>query len=161
MATPHQITASEGRNQEWAPVLETATREVFQMMLGAELVKNPPAEWKGAEFTAMVGLAGELCGVLSVRCSQESANLAASLMLDLPPDKAAENAWDALGEVANMIAGNFKNKLDGLSDKCMLSVPTVITGANYSFRSLSDTTPLEIWFTFSGMPLAVTLEIHS
>jgi chemotaxis protein CheX len=82
----------------------------------------------------MVGLAGVICGVLSVRCSQQSASLAATLMLDLPPEKAAENAWDALGEVANMVAGNFKNKL-GISDKCMLSVPTVITGADYNFRS--------------------------
>ena len=161
MTMTDQMTRVEAWHQEWTPLLETATREVFQMMLGTNLAKSEPEGWKGTEFTAMVGLAGQLCGLLSVHCSQGSANLAAALMLDLPPDKAAENAWDALGEVANMIAGNFKNKIDGVSDKCMLSVPTVITGANYSLRSLSDTIPLELWFIFEGMPLAVTLEIHS
>ena len=37
---------------------------------------------------------------------------------------------DAVGEVCNMVAGNFKNKISGISDGCKLSVPTVITGSN-------------------------------
>jgi len=36
---------------------------------------------------------------------------------------------DAVGEVCNMVAGNFKNKISGISDGCKLSVPTVITGS--------------------------------
>jgi chemotaxis protein CheX len=162
MTMPDQApTTVKEFNEEWTPMLETATREVFQMMLGSELEKTNSETLQGTEFTAMVGLAGQICGVLSVRCSQDAANQAAALMLDLPLDKAAENAWDAIGEVANMIAGNFKNKLDGISDRCMLSVPTVITGGDYSFRALSDTIPMEMWFRFQGLPMSVTLELHS
>jgi chemotaxis protein CheX len=109
----------------------------------------------------MVGLAGHLCGLLSVCCRQESATLIASAMLDLAPNNVADHACDAIGEVANMIAGNFKNKLDGRFRKCMLSVPTVISSADYNFRSLTDAGPLDLWFTFHGLPLEVTLEIHS
>ena len=36
-----------------------------------------------------------------------------------------------LGELRNMIAGNFKLKVTSLADHCMLSVPTVITGDDY------------------------------
>jgi chemotaxis protein CheX len=81
-------------------------------------------------------------------------------MLDLAPQKAGEHACDALGEVANMIAGNFKNKLNGTSDKCMLSVPTVITGADYTFRSLAVANSVTLWFAFQGLPLSVTLELQ-
>jgi len=118
--------------EQWLPALETSSREVFRMVLGAELGSCSPQPWKGSEFTAMLGLAGDLCGLLSLRCRQESATLVASSMLDLAPENAAEHACDAIGEVANMVAGNFKNKLSGTARKCLLSVPTVITGADYS-----------------------------
>jgi len=155
-------TAVPVRNEkELCALLEVASTEVFRMMAGSELERTSQTPWKGAEFTAMVGLAGDLCGLLSVRCSQDSASQVAALMLDLAPEKASEHAWDALGEIANMIAGNFKNKLNGVSDRCMLSVPTVITGANYTFRSLAVANPITLWFTFQGKPLAVTLEVKS
>ncbi|PYV63634.1 MAG: hypothetical protein DMG95_06405 [Acidobacteria bacterium] len=132
-------------------LLDVASKEVFRMMVGCELQPAAEAHCKAAEFTAMVGLAGELCGVLSVRCSQSSASQVAALMLDLAPETAAEHAWDALGELANMIAGNFKNKLNGASDRCMLSIPTVITGADYTFRSVDVASPP--WNCWSRWPI--------
>jgi hypothetical protein len=60
-----------------------------------------------------------------------------------------------------MIAGNFKNKLTGMADHCMLSVPTVITGGDYAFHSLADAGSLEVMFLFEGSALSVALEIHS
>jgi chemotaxis protein CheX len=161
MTTPSPTNSAVRSDEELLPLLEVASHEVFRLMVGAELQRGSQTQGKGSEFTAMVGLAGELCGVLSVRCGKESANLVAALMLGLAPEKAAEHAWDALGEVANMIAGNFKNKLNGTSDKCMLSVPTVITGADYTFRSLAVANPMALWFTFQDMPLAITLEVQS
>ena len=146
---------------KWFPLLQHSAHEVFEIMLGCKLEPGKAEPLEGVEFTAMVGLAGSLCGVLSVRCCHKTATQVASAMLNLPTHKAAEHAWDALGEVANMIAGNFKNKIDGLSDKCLLSVPTVITGADYSFHSLADSGPLQLWFRFQGNPLLVALEIHS
>jgi chemotaxis protein CheX len=69
--------------------------------------------------------------------------------------------WDAIGEICNMIAGNFKNKLTGLSDRCLLSVPTVITGGDYSFHSLADSGALEVTMLFENQPIQVSLEVHS
>lgn len=145
---------------EWLPVLESASHEVFQTMLKAELSHGKRQDIQGVGFTAMVGLAGELRGVLSVRCCKQSAGEVAAAMLG-GASHDAEQAWDAMGELANMIAGNFKNKIEGLSDKCMLSVPTVITGADYQARSLADSRPLELWFKFHGRSMEVALEIHS
>lgn len=147
---------------EWLPVLETATHEVFQTMLGTQLEPGQREKVEGIGFMAMVGLAGSLCGVLSIRCCpQSAAEVAACLLGGAPRAHAEEQSWDALGELANMIAGNFKNKIDGLSAACMLSVPTVITGADYQTHSLADSRPLELWFKFRGRAMEIALEIHS
>ena len=145
----------------WQPFLELACREVFEIMLGCKLEPLNGEEPPPPEFTAIVGLAGQLCGVLSLRCNARSATLMASKMLGVDPQQADEHMWDALGEVANMIAGNFKNKLTGMGDGCMLSVPTVITGADYSFHSLADAGQLEVMFRFEDSPVVVSLETHS
>jgi len=154
-------TTPEVAADKWLPLLEHSTHEVFEIMLRSKLEPGTPEKMTGVEFTAMVGLAGTVCGVLSIRCCHKSATQIASAMLGIPAKEAGEHAWDAIGEVANMVAGNFKNKIDGMSDKCLLSVPTVITGADYSFKSLADTTPIELWFRFNGDPLHVALEVHS
>jgi hypothetical protein len=43
----------------------------------------------------------------------------------------------------------------------MLSVPTVITGSDYNYRSMADTGPLELTFLFESLPVIVALEVHS
>ncbi len=154
-------TVPELAPDKWPALLEHSAHEVFEIMLGTKLEPGSPEPVTGIEFTAMVGLAGIVCGVMSIRCCHESATHVAPAMLGLPPKDAGEHAWDAMGELANMVAGNFKNKIDGMSDKCLLSVPTVITGADYSFKSLADSTPIEIWFRFHGAPLHIALEVHS
>lgn len=154
-------TAPKIDSEKWLPLLELSTHEVFDIMLKSKLEPGRPEPVTGVEFTAMVGLAGCVCGILTVRCCDQAAASVASAMLGLPPQEVGEHAWDALGEVANMIAGNFKNKIDGMSDKCMLSVPTVITGADYSFKSLAEgAAPIELWFRFRGKPLHVALELQ-
>ena len=147
--------------ENWQPLLELACREVFEIMLGAKLEPTTGEAPPPTEFSAIVGLAGQLCGVLSLRCNAKSANLMASMMLGIDPKQADEHMWDALGEVCNMIAGNFKNKLTGMGDGCMLSVPTVITGEDYSFHSLADEGQLEVMFRFEGSLVVVSLETHS
>lgn len=142
-------------------MLELAVREVFEIMLGCKLEAVTDDTASTSEFTAMVGLAGQVCGVLTMRCGAQAGTLMASKMLGLDPGQADEHMWDALGEICNMIAGNFKNKLTGMGDRCMLSVPTVITGGDYSFHSLADRGTLEIPFLFEGAPILISLEIHS
>jgi chemotaxis protein CheX len=160
MNSSKEVLAASSR-EAWAPLLELATREVFQLMLGCELVL--PTEEINPPFgvTSMVGLAGKLCGVLSVHCDQKAGALMTSKMLGVPLDKVGSEMSDALGEISNMVAGNFKNKISGLGDGCMLSPPTVVTGSDFSTYSLSDTPALETRLLFEGSPLVISLQIHS
>ncbi|MBV8049758.1 MAG: chemotaxis protein CheX [Acidobacteriaceae bacterium] len=145
----------------WGPMLELALREVFEIMLACKLEPQDAPVSGASDFTAMVGLAGQLCGLLTLRCSARSATLMASRMLGTDVKEADQQIWDAIGEIANMVAGNFKNKLTGMGDRCVLSVPTVITGSDYSFHSMADTGPLEVILLFEGSPVTVAVEIHS
>lgn len=146
-------------SENWLPLLELAVREVFEIMLGCKLEPLESANAAPTQFTAMVGLAGQLCGILTMRCTSDSALMMTSKMLGIDIKEAEQQMWDAIGEVANMVAGNFKNKLTGMGDKCMLSVPTVISGEDYNFHSLADSLPLQVQFLFEGAPLLIALEI--
>jgi chemotaxis protein CheX len=108
-----------------------------------------------------VGLAGQLCGVLSVRCSGKAAALMTSKMLGVALDKVGSEIADALGEVCNMVAGNFKNKIAGLAEGCMLSPPTVITGNDYTLRSQGDTPALEVRLLLEDLLIIISLQVHS
>jgi chemotaxis protein CheX len=161
MKSANELLAGNGSRDTWIPLLETATREVFELMLSCQLTAPATAEEPTQEVTAMVGLAGQLCGVLSVRCDNKAAALMTSKMLGVPLDKVGEEVSDALGEVCNMVAGNFKNKIAGLAEGCMLSPPTVVTGSDYSLHSLAESPGLEINLLFERMPIMISLQIHS
>jgi chemotaxis protein CheX len=154
------VAAPDRRHPEWIPLLDTATREVFELMIGSHLTVPDTAPEDKHDYTSMVGLAGQLCGVLSVRCNAKAAALIAARMLGLELDKVGPEIADALGEVANMVAGNFKNKVTGLAEGCMLSPPTVVAGSDYVLHSLTDGSALDVRLLLEGMPVLVSLEIH-
>jgi chemotaxis protein CheX len=139
-----------------------AIKEVFSMMVGVDIIvpdHTPPATH--VEVTGIVGLAGELCGVLTVQCSKTCGAKIASHMLHVLESEAAEHMNDAIGEVCNMVAGNFKAKFAGLEDKCLLSVPTVITGGDYKVYPLVGGEGIQLSFQFEGQTAWVSLEIRS
>jgi chemotaxis protein CheX len=130
------------------------------MMIGTTLTRCLEPQMMAAQFTAMVGIAGPVCGLLSIHCSKKTALLIASRMLGGSIEEAGPQAWDAMGEVCNMVAGNFKSKLAGGGENCMLSVPTVITGADYQLRSLGDGETIELCLQFDDEPLWFALQLH-
>jgi len=139
-----------------------AVEEVFEIMLGCKVKPATPSERElpHGEFTAMVGLAGALCGVLTVCCAAKTAGLIGKNMLG-GTNISEDEVVDALGEICNMITGNFKNKLGGTDPRCMLSVPSVITGGAYTFHSLAGGTSVETVVLFEGAPVAVRLQLKN
>src|SRR5580700_7183079 len=137
MKSANELLAGSASRETWTPLLEMATREVFELMLGCQLTVPATPEEPMPEVTAMVGLAGQLCGVLSVRCAAKAAALMTSKMLGVELDKVGAEVSDAISEVCNMVAGNFRNKIAGLAEGCLLSPPTVVTGSDYSLHSLA------------------------
>jgi len=161
MTSVNELPAVKNGRENWTPLMELAVREVFEMMLGCQL-EVPQITVDGSfDATSMVGLAGKLCGILTFSCGAESAALMASKLLRVQVVEGSRVVLDALGEVCNMVAGNFKNKIAGLGDGCMLSVPTVITGKNFSMHSLADSAAIEVRLLFESMPIVISLRTRS
>jgi chemotaxis protein CheX len=146
----------------WQPLLQAAASEVLEFMLGVKVGDLPElTRCHPTEMTAMVGLAGELSGVLSIRCPAAAAVSLASKMLDTEISPTDADARDALGEVCNVIAGSLKAKVPGLDDVCLLSTPTIVIGLDYKLFSLSNSTSASSALQFEGQPLYITLDLHS
>ena len=158
----HSPTTPVRPEANWKSILECAALEVFQMMAGVHLdsVTVPP-EGPNGQQTAMVGLAGALCGMLTLRCTNEVAAKFASLMLGGDAASSQSTIRDALGELCNMVAGNFKSKISTLADHCMLSVPTVISGEDYLLESIEPSEMLQVGLSLEGAIIWVTVAIHT
>jgi len=146
----------------WKGILECAAIEVFAMMASAELtpMAEQPDKVEGPQ-TAMVGLAGALCGMVTIRCQQEAASKLAASMLGDDAKSNPSMVGDALGELCNMVAGNFKSKITGLADHCLLSVPTVIWGDDYVMQMVQPNAGFQFALSFQGSPVWFSLVIHS
>jgi chemotaxis protein CheX len=151
----------EETQQRFTQALGSAAAEVFEVMVGTPL---HPSEQVGlprfADYTAMIGLAGDLCGVLSFRCSLESAARIAGKMLGIDEQSSEECIRDALGEICNMVAGSFKAQVADVAQQCMLSVPTVVSGKDYQLYPLADGLRIQVPRTFEGDLIWLTLDLH-
>jgi chemotaxis protein CheX len=148
-------------DQGWTMILEQAAIEVFEMMAGARLEPLPTSEEKAAgDRTAVVGMAGALCGMTTIRCSSAVAAKLAGRMLGGTPPTSFSTVGDALGELCNIVAGHFKAKFPNLEDACMLTIPTVISGADYHLRVRGSTETFQSALRYEGELVWVSLTVQ-
>jgi len=123
-----------------ADIIES-TREVFQTMLGEEVLPGQPLQdqsgW-GPSFQvqAMVGVAGRCSGTGILACSAGSARKIASTLLMTECPSLDDDVFDAVAEISNMIIGSLKNRLEATLGNLAMSIPTVIVGRNFTSRTL-------------------------
>jgi len=136
-------------------------REVFSTMVEMEDVLHLPmlietvTQFENC-VTAMVGLAGTYNGLVSIHAPLQQALGITTGMLAQEVTAFNEDVRDALGEIANMIAGSFKQHLSKGGADIRLSTPSVITGKEYTVaaRNPDETISLhfatgESWFVVS------------
>jgi len=118
----------------------------------------------GARFypiSGVIGLSGKAVGTVVVNLSEEVALKAASAMLMTEFTEVDDDVIDAVGEMANLIAGQAKAELEEYD--LSVSLPSVITGEGHELRFPSATKPIVVDFDtdFGPMRLEVGLEpIH-
>jgi chemotaxis protein CheX len=112
-----------------------ATTDVFSTMLGMDLVVGEVVDGAGGEvesnITAMLGLGGDIRGMLAVHCPAAVAMAITSGFLGMDVEELDEDVKDAIGEIANMVAGNLKIAFAGHDLKIELAIPTSIVGQSY------------------------------
>ena len=91
-------------------------REIFTTMVGIEdllrlpLLTDPRTHFSDC-ITAMVGFAGFFNGLVSLHVPRPLALRFTSSMIGMEVTEMGADVNDALGEIANMIAGSFKHHL--------------------------------------------------
>ena len=137
--------------------MEQVAISVFATMLGLELREDSGSTVSdGAEtLTATVCLTGGWQGAVVVQCNPEDARRFAGCFLGEPPPAGETSVVrDVLGEIANMIAGNFKCTLyPGIR----VSVPSVVSGTAYSVRLCGARLAEQITFTADGCRLRLSI----
>jgi chemotaxis protein CheX len=152
----------EGTKERFTQALDHAAGEVFEMMVGTPLGPSDEATLpRVVDYTAMIGLAGDLCGVLCFRSCMNSASRIAAKMLGMDECTSAESIRDALGEICNMVAGSFKAQLSDIATQCMLSVPTVVSGKDYELFPLADGVRIQVSRSFEDALIWMTLDLHA
>jgi chemotaxis protein CheX len=112
-----------------ADIVEGATSTMLGIDLGALAPSGttPNGDSSVCAVGASVQFTGEWSGALVIGCDELLGNEAAAAMFGCDTDNvAADDLSDALGELANMIAGNVKPLLPGA---IAISLPTVVQGS--------------------------------
>jgi chemotaxis protein CheX len=145
---------------QWPEILRDTALEVFSTMVGGSIAFCADARLPVAGgLTGMIGIAGPLSATLSLRCSLQTATAMASHMLAVPPQDAATQKSDAVGEICNIVAGYFKAKI-GHGEGCLLSVPTVVMGTNYKICSLREELQIKLPLLYESETALITLDIR-
>jgi len=141
--------------------LVSATHEVFETMIFKQLSALPPVDGDAARprsnVVATVAFAGHRRGAVSFHSSLPTANLIAGAMLGQPAETINGEMPDAIGEVANMIAGSFRTRLAAVEPASAIAVPTVTIGSDFSTRYVSEVRRALCPFEMEGEPLFVEL----
>ncbi len=130
--------------------LSETVSSVFATMMGLETSLeetgqfNPP----DAEVTATVSFTGEINGVVCLTFQEKYAQLLTSQILCMPVEEISghEEVNDAIGEIANMVAGNFKSKLISAKTPAVLSLPSIYRGKLMKIESINDASKFEFLF---------------
>ena len=135
--TVARAAAVRAQEENWLPILELSVQEVFEIMVGCHAKPAPKSvHHVHGEFTAMVGLAGALCGVLAIACDTQTAHEIARCLVGGNVES-QEQISDALGEICNMVAGNFESgvaQMKTASEPAFDRIANLLRQRNYRLR---------------------------
>ena len=122
-----------------AGYVKSATVEVFESMVMMEIAPGEPA-YAGSRkidssISSMIGLAGDLKGMVIVHCPDEVAKVITSEMLGMEIEQIDDDVKDALGEIANMVAGGLKVSLVEQDCNVELALPSTVIGRSVRMSS--------------------------
>ena len=112
-------------------VLDSA-KEVFETMvfMALEEVAEPGLEMEDVTLLGTITFKGNLEGCLGICCGVQCARTIAANMLGMDPldDIGEDDVNDAVGEVANMVMGAVKSRIQDTVGNVEVSIPSVVQG---------------------------------
>jgi chemotaxis protein CheX len=123
-------------------IMLDSAKEVFASMVCMALEKTtePAVAPDEPAFLATITFTGDLEGCFGIACNADCVRAITAGMLCMEPDAQPSEAEtiDALGEIANMIMGGLKTRVQHEVTNIEISIPSVICGRQLQSR-LSET----------------------
>ena len=100
------------------------------------------------DVTGIIGLIGEMSGTVAVSFTEKSILAIVSDMFGEEMKQLGQEIEDAVGEIANMISGQARQKLEELG-LCLLKsdIPTVLTGKHHKIMHIATSPIIAIPFS--------------
>ena len=116
-----------------------STEEIFNTMIFIDIATEGSMPEGQQIFdchvSSMIGLSGDMSAMLAIHCPGNVGQQIAGAMLGMELEEIDDDVKDALGEIANMLAGGIKEKLAIENINLELAIPTTISGKGYSISS--------------------------
>ena len=138
-----------------ADQIAEAVQAVWNTTLGLEVEPAAALPADASALTGSVGISGRWQGAITLRLPKGLARQAAAAMfMTAEGETSPEELSDALGELVNQVAGIVRPLI---SDHCVLSLPTVATGADGGLTVPGAETLLEVPLACGTEPILVTV----
>ncbi|MFH1146254.1 MAG: chemotaxis protein CheX, partial [Pseudomonadota bacterium] len=108
------------------------------------------------DVSAIIGMVGEISGMVSVSFSAKCIISVASRMLGEKITQ-KDDIRDAVGEITNMVSGRARCLLEQQGRTLAGTLPTVIMGKNHTLVHMSDSPVLAIPFTTDSGDFTIEL----
>ena len=134
-------------------------KDIFSTMLMIDLDDIQPDDTTAIQsnVTSMIGLGGGLRGMLSVHCPALVAQEITGALLGMEVDELGDDVKDAIGEIANMTAGNLKISFAEVGVGVELAIPNSVIGESFRIRGLAGATRVVSEFAMPAGSLWIEL----
>lgn len=148
--------------------IDESIREVFSMMVDAELTQVEPtqdprrciAKINGdGMITVVMGLTGDLQGSLTLTMTGEAAIDWTRGLIEIESDEVDQTVVDAVGELGNMVVGGAKHRLTDFH--LTMSLPSVIHSGIDQIGFSSRVDPIHLVYQFGDHPVTVLIALNS
>jgi chemotaxis protein CheX len=129
-----------------------AVKNVFRTMFGVEIAMGRPAlktnKLSSAEITGMIGFAGDKRGNFSLAITTATAAFMYKTMVGETITSVTPELVDAIGEITNIISGQFRVEIEKLGYKLSAALPTVVVGHNVEINFITKVPVIALPFSF-------------
>ncbi len=148
---------------DYAKCIAESTQEIFSSMIMLEVTPGAPYQRDKSKLTdsisGIIGLAGNIKGMLAIHLPTELALAVTTAFLGMEVEEIDDDVRDAIGELANMLGGNLKSALDPKGSEIKLSMPSTVSGEEYSIDCIADADEITVPFSLEGKTFLVELQI--
>ena len=146
------------------PVMR-AVHNTFATMFAIELkplTVNSMIPFEGEHVLGEVGFSGKATGVVHLRLVPAAATLVAARLLGVKPEELGSPAEvdDVIGELSNIVAGNFKSNLCDASLECKLSPPKITRTSDFKIHKPSGNVAERAGFRAPELDLFVDISVN-